>query len=147
MITCLATSQIWKKMKNKNKNLRSQGRPNKGSKSKVNPCVKSIHEDLFQNGWNLSMKQGNLFCFVKIGFWKENFSWALNVFIHTWANGHRLYNTSSNKGCVTLWCWAFTFASVLRQKKNYENSNISPCQNIIFFIKKPSKTNQNPSRY
>jgi hypothetical protein len=32
-----------------------------------------------------------------------------------------------------------------RQKKNYGNSNISPCQNIIF--KKSSKRNQNPSRY
>jgi hypothetical protein len=31
------------------------------------------------------------------------------------------------------------------QKKNYENSNISPCENIIF--KKSSKRNQNPSRY
>jgi hypothetical protein len=35
--------------------------------------------------------------------------------------------------------------SILRQKKNYENSNISPCKNIIF--KKSSKRNQNPSRY
>jgi hypothetical protein len=33
----------------------------------------------------------------------------------------------------------------LRQKKNYENSNISPCKNIIF--KKSPKSNQNPSRY
>jgi hypothetical protein len=32
----------------------------------------------------------------------------------------------------------------LRQKKNYGNSNISPCKNIIF--KKSSKRNQNPSR-
>jgi hypothetical protein len=41
---------------------------------------------------------------------------------------------------------AFTLKSILRQKKkNYENSNISPCKNIIF--KKSSKTlNQNPSR-
>jgi len=31
------------------------------------------------------------------------------------------------------------------QKKNYGNSNISPCKNIIF--KKSSKRNQNPSRY
>jgi hypothetical protein len=30
-------------------------------------------------------------------------------------------------------------------EKNYENSNISPCKNITF--KKPSKKNQNPSRY
>jgi hypothetical protein len=35
--------------------------------------------------------------------------------------------------------------SIARQKKNYENSNISPCKNIIF--KKSSKRNQNPSRY
>jgi hypothetical protein len=31
------------------------------------------------------------------------------------------------------------------QKKNYENSNISPRKNIIF--KKSSRRNQNPSRY
>jgi hypothetical protein len=30
------------------------------------------------------------------------------------------------------------------KKKNYGNSNISPCKNIIF--KKPSKKDQNPSR-
>jgi hypothetical protein len=27
----------------------------------------------------------------------------------------------------------FTLKRILRQKKNYENSNISPCKNIIFF--------------
>jgi hypothetical protein len=32
------------------------------------------------------------------------------------------------------------------QKKNYENSNISPSKNIIFIKKKSSKRNQNPSR-
>jgi hypothetical protein len=26
----------------------------------------------------------------------------------------------------------FTLKSILRKKKNYENSNISPCKNIIF---------------
>jgi hypothetical protein len=31
------------------------------------------------------------------------------------------------------------------QKKNYGNSNMSACKNIIF--KKSSKRNQNPSRY
>jgi hypothetical protein len=31
------------------------------------------------------------------------------------------------------------------KKKNYENSNISPCKNIIF--QKSSKRNQNPSKY
>jgi len=39
----------------------------------------------------------------------------------------------------------FTLKSILRQKKNYGNSNISPCKNRIF--KKSSKRNQNPSKY
>jgi hypothetical protein len=39
----------------------------------------------------------------------------------------------------------FPLTSILRQNKNYGNSNISPCKNII--IKKDSKRNQNPSRY
>jgi len=39
----------------------------------------------------------------------------------------------------------FTLKSILRQKKNYGNSNISPYNNIIF--QKSSKRNQNPSRY
>jgi hypothetical protein len=38
-----------------------------------------------------------------------------------------------------------TLKSILRQKKIYEISSISPCKNIIF--KKSSKRNQNPSRY
>jgi hypothetical protein len=38
----------------------------------------------------------------------------------------------------------FTLKRILRQKKNYGNSNISPCKNIIF--KKSSKRNQSPSR-
>jgi len=39
----------------------------------------------------------------------------------------------------------FRLNSILRQKQHYGNSNISPCKNIIF--QKPSKRNQNPSRY
>ncbi len=39
----------------------------------------------------------------------------------------------------------FTLKSILGKRKNYENSNISPCNNKIF--KKSSKRNQNPSRY
>jgi hypothetical protein len=39
----------------------------------------------------------------------------------------------------------FTLKNILRQKKNYGNSNISPCKNIIF--KNSPKRNQNPSRY
>jgi hypothetical protein len=37
----------------------------------------------------------------------------------------------------------FTFKGILRQKKNYENSNISPCKTVIF--KKSPKRNQNLS--
>jgi hypothetical protein len=39
----------------------------------------------------------------------------------------------------------FTLKSIARHKKNYGNSNILPCKNIIF--KKSSKRNQNLSRY
>jgi hypothetical protein len=39
----------------------------------------------------------------------------------------------------------FTLKGILRQKNNYENSNISPCKNIFF--KKSSKESQNPSRF
>jgi hypothetical protein len=39
----------------------------------------------------------------------------------------------------------FTLKNIFRQTKNYGNSNISPCKNIIF--KKFSKRNQNLSRY
>jgi hypothetical protein len=38
-----------------------------------------------------------------------------------------------------------TLKSILRQKKNHGNSNISPCKNIIF--KQSSKGIQNPSKY
>jgi hypothetical protein len=40
---------------------------------------------------------------------------------------------------------AFTLKSILRQKKDYGNSNTSPCKNIIF--KKSSQRNKNPSKY
>jgi hypothetical protein len=39
----------------------------------------------------------------------------------------------------------FTLKNILRQNKNYGNSNISPHKNIIF--KKSSERNQNPSKY
>jgi hypothetical protein len=59
-------------------------------------------------------------------------------------NVHRGW-LNSNKGCVTLWPCHFRKKSILRQKKkNYGNSNISPCKNIIF--KKSSKRKQNPSK-
>jgi hypothetical protein len=39
----------------------------------------------------------------------------------------------------------FTLKIILRQKKNYGNSNSSPCKSII--LKQSSKKNQNPSIY
>jgi hypothetical protein len=39
----------------------------------------------------------------------------------------------------------FTLKSILRQKKNYENSNIHHAKYNL--QKSPSKINQNPSRY
>jgi len=52
---------------------------------------------------------------------------------------------NQNKGCVTIWPCHLHPKSILRQKKSYGISNISPCKNIVF--KKSSKRNQNPSRY
>jgi hypothetical protein len=51
--------------------------------------------------------------------------------------------TKQNKGCLTL-SPCHLHQKVSRSKmKNYGNSNISPCKNVIF--KKSSKRNQNPS--
>jgi hypothetical protein len=47
--------------------------------------------------------------------------------------------------CHSVALLPFTLTSILRQKKNYGNSNISPCKNIIF--KNSCEKNQNPSRY
>ncbi len=47
-----------------------------------------------------------------------------------------------SKGCTVA--LPFTSKSILRPKKKYGSSHISPCKNIIF--KKSSKRNQNPSR-
>jgi len=40
-----------------------------------------------------------------------------------------------------------TLKSILKQKKNYGNSNISPCKNMQIFKQIPLKRNQNPSGY
>jgi hypothetical protein len=42
-----------------------------------------------------------------------------------------------HKGVCHTVALPFTLKSILRQKKNYGNSNISPCKNVIF--KKSSK--------
>ncbi len=46
-----------------------------------------------------------------------------------------------NQRCITPVALPFTLKSILMQKKNYENSNISPCKNIIF--KNPLKEKKN----
>ncbi len=50
-------------------------------------------------------------------------------------------HTTLNKGCVThTVALPFTLKSILWQKKNNENSNISPCKNIIFKKSSEKKT-------
>jgi hypothetical protein len=76
-----------------------------------------------------------------------NFSWATREFFMRENREYvKILNLSTvNKGCVShTVALLFTFKSILRQKKNYGNSNTSPCKNIIF--KKSSKRNQTPSR-
>jgi hypothetical protein len=57
---------------------------------------------------------------------------------HAW---HEKQKNKQTRGCVTLSpCHLHLIKSILSQKKkNYRNSNISPCKNIIF--KKSSKRN------
>jgi hypothetical protein len=51
---------------------------------------------------------------------------------------------SVNEGVCDTVALPFTLKRILRQKKNYGNSNISPSKNNIIF-QKSSKRNQNPS--
>jgi len=51
----------------------------------------------------------------------------------------------AKQGVCHLVALSFRFKNILKQKENYESSNISPCKNII--SKKSSKRNQNPLRY
>jgi len=71
--------------------------------------------------------------------WKHQLMWEVGLVTHS------TKSLNNNKRYVTLWPCQFTFQSILRQKKNDRNSNISPCKNII--CKKSSKRNQKPSRY
>ncbi len=59
---------------------------------------------------------------------------TFNCFLQIWPlrtrinNAFMLATTLHNKGCVTLWPCHFTLKRmILRQKKNYGNSNISAC--------------------
>jgi hypothetical protein len=60
-----------------------------------------------------------------------------------WMKELNLSERQSEQVCVTLWPCHLRIL-----KKNYENSNISPCQqNTISPKTKSSTRNQNPSRY
>jgi hypothetical protein len=54
----------------------------------------------------------------------------------------RLHRTRNKQGVCYAVAWPFTLKSILREEKNYGNSNISACKNMIF--QKSSKRNQNP---
>jgi hypothetical protein len=56
-----------------------------------------------------------------------------------------MYKPTTKQGVCHTVALPFTLKNILRPKKTYGNSNISPCKNIIF--KRSSKRNQNPSRY
>jgi hypothetical protein len=56
-----------------------------------------------------------------------------------------LWHPSKKQGGCHNVALPFKLNSILRQKKNNENSNISPCKNIVF--KKSFKKTQNPSKY
>jgi hypothetical protein len=60
---------------------------------------------------------------------------TINVFAIVLALRGRCDETST-RGCHNV-ALPFTLKSIIRQKKNYGNSSISPCKNIIF--KKSSK--------
>ncbi len=64
--------------------------------------------------------------------------------IHAFDNSH-VDDNMIKQGVCHIMGLPFALKSILRHKKNYENSNISSFENIIF--KKSSKKNQNPSRY
>jgi len=64
---------------------------------------------------------------------------------HTFSNACKPDKYYHKQGVSHSLALPFTLQSIIRQKKNYGNSNISPCKSIIF--KLSSKRNQNPPRY
>jgi hypothetical protein len=67
--------------------------------------------------------------------------------LRSWAKGidNNMCLLLYQQGVCHTMALPFALKSILTQKKNYKNSNISPCKNIIF--KKSFKRNQNPSTY
>ncbi len=85
----------------------------------------------------------------------QNMHIMLSRFCHwyqVWSKGPMVWecygvgkSNQNKQGVCHSVALSFTLKSILRQKKNYGNSNISPCKNII--LEKSSKRNQNTSRY
>jgi hypothetical protein len=80
--------------------------------------------------WRKNRRVGRLKRPVQVG-WKRS--------------GKQTNEIHTKQGVCHTVALPFTFKSILMQKKNYGNSNISPCKNVIF--QKSSKRNQNPSIY
>jgi hypothetical protein len=82
--------------------------------------------------------------------WFPERVWSLVLTIGYSSSGSLLnqmtHHHQQQQGVCHTSALPFRFKSILRQKKNYRNSNISPCKNVIF-KKSSSKRNQNPSRY
>ncbi len=83
---------------------------------------------------------------TQVWFFLQNFGLYNNSsysFSNLFKCSHNTYKIVWNVShCVAL---PFKFKMYLKQKKNFGNSNISPCKNII--LNKSFKRNQNPSRY
>jgi len=76
------------------------------------------------------------FSFGKAPHWLA----TLPTFLEHWTFPNRSssldpQSQNKNKGVCHTLALPFTLKSILRQKKNYENSNISPCKNNIIFKK------------
>jgi hypothetical protein len=68
------------------------------------------------------------------------------LMLQTWPFNFQPCFIKLNKhGVCNIVALSFILKTVLRQKKTFEDSNISPSKNII--LKKSFKRNQNPSRY
>ncbi len=71
---------------------------------------------------------------------------AMSFFSFVWSSSSLLdWVLYFQQGVCHIVALPFTLKNILRQKKNYGNSNISPLKTIIF--NKSSKRNQNPLTY
>jgi len=81
---------------------------------------------------------------LEFGFNLSELHTSLMLLLRREFQYQKLQDNSRQEVCHTV-ALPFTLKSILRQKKNYGNSNISPCKNIIF--KKILEKKPNPSRY